>query len=116
MANYSNMVNARKQVSEDLTNLALQVINEMLADFTEGNLKEKEEEYLTLLNMEIKEMAGQWNRVKATGGLRESLYFKENMDYATSLIELASESQVYFCRNEIIAMLKKRLDEERQIV
>ena len=32
MANYSNMVNARKQVSEDLTNLALQVINEMLAD------------------------------------------------------------------------------------
>lgn len=32
MANYSNMVNARKQVSEDLTNLALQVINEMLED------------------------------------------------------------------------------------
>lgn len=85
-------------------------INEMLADFTEGNLKEKEEEYLTLLNMEIKEMAGQWNRVKATGGLRESLYFKENMDYATSLIELASESQVYFCRNEIIAMLKNVSD------
>ena len=60
--------------------------------------------------MEIKEMAGQWNRVKSTGGLRESLYFKENMDYATSLIELAAESQVYFCRNEIIAMLKNVSD------
>jgi len=32
MANYSNMVSTRKQVSEDLTNLALQVINEMLED------------------------------------------------------------------------------------
>lgn len=32
MANYSNMVSTRKQVSEELTNLALQVISEMIAD------------------------------------------------------------------------------------
>ena len=32
MAKYSNMVRTRKKVSEGLTNLALQVINEMLED------------------------------------------------------------------------------------
>ncbi|WP_407399127.1 hypothetical protein [Treponema sp.] len=91
-----------------------QVLDEAHADeifqaFHEGNLKEVEEEYLSLLEMEIKEMARQWNRNKAVG-LRDSLFFRENMDYGSKLIELASESQIYFCRSEINSMLKNVSD------
>lgn len=77
--------------------------------FVEGNLKEDEEEYLSLLSMEIKEMARQWNRNKAQG-LRENLFFRENIDYGIRLLDIASESQIYFCRSETNSMLRNVSD------
>ena len=86
-----------------------ELIEEMRRSFIEGNFKEDEEEYLSLLSMEIKEMARQWNRNKAQG-LRENLFFRENMDYSVRLLEVASESQIYFCRRELNSMLRNVSD------
>lgn len=86
-----------------------ELIEEMRRSFIEGDFKEDEEEYLSLLSMEIKEMARQWNRNKAQG-LRENLFFRENMDYSVRLLEVASESQIYFCRRELNSMLQNVSD------
>ncbi|MCQ2241460.1 PQQ-binding-like beta-propeller repeat protein [Treponema sp.] len=84
-------------------------LQEIYTAFHNGNFGEDEEEYLSLLSMEIKEMARQWNRNRAQG-LRDNLYFRENMDYSSRLIEIAGESQIYFCRSELNSMLKNVTD------
>lgn len=84
-------------------------IEEIYQAFNKGLLGENEEEYLSLISLELKEMNRQWNRKKAIG-LRENLFFKDNIDYASKIIELLSESQIYFCRTEFNSMLKNVSD------
>lgn len=82
--------------------------DEMLSCFLEGRL-ENESEMLGLLDMEVKEMASQWRQINPRG-MRESLFFKENTTYCEKLLDIVSETQILFCRSEIISMLKNTSD------
>ncbi|WP_318743403.1 PQQ-binding-like beta-propeller repeat protein [Treponema sp.] len=84
-------------------------LEQISESFSKGDFSEKEKDSLSLLHLEITEMTSQWNRNRSQGQ-RDSLYFRNNIPYSSSLIETACRTEVYFCRNELISLMKNTSD------
>ncbi len=93
MANYTEMVNSRKKVSEDLTNLALQVINEMVTDGEVVSVK-------TL--------------VERTGCSRDFFYKNAEVNEALRQAQELQTGKVFMSKQKVV--LDKALQAENQML